>query len=139
MSNIKQNIRSWFKPETRGQFYAASAGIVTMLASLGFLSVSLVPAVTGVVLAALALAYAYVNSDSTKNKAIYALAAAIGALLISLGYATDNQAQSVLAVVAPVLGISYAAAKTPDHNPGNDSVTVGAGPDPRVDGWVPTE
>lgn len=116
MSNIKYTIRGWFRPETRGQFYAVAAAAVTMLASIGVLSVSLVPAVTGVVLSALALAYAYINSDTGKNKVVYTLAAAIGALLISLGYATDNQTQAVLAFVAPVLGISYAAAKTPSKN-----------------------
>lgn len=139
MTNTKQTIRGWFKPETRGQFYAVAAAAVTLLASLGFLSVSIVPAVTAVVIAALALAYAYVNSDSKKNKAVYTLAAAIGALLVSLGYATDSQTEAVLATVAPILGISYAAAKTPELSSINDTVIVGAGPDPRVDGWTPTE
>ena len=30
-------------------------------------------------------------------------------------------------------------AKTPQPNNINDLVTVGAGPDPEVDGWTPTE
>lgn len=135
MNTWKDKIRHWFRPETRGQFYAAAAGFVTLLASLGLIAVSYVPAITGVVLAALALAYAYINSDSAKNKAIYALCTAVGALLITMGYLTDNQTQAVLAFVAPVLGISYAAAKTPDNN---NMVTVGTGPDPNT-GWVPHE
>lgn len=139
MNNTKQTIRGWFKPETRGQFYAVATAAVALLASLGFLSTSIVPAVTAVVIAALALAYAYANSDSKKNKAVYTLTAAIGALLISLGYATDSQTEAVLAVVAPVLGISYAAAKTPEPNNLEDTVTIGAGPDPKLDGWTPTE
>lgn len=134
MNNLKLKIRGWFRPETRGQFYAAAAGFVALLASLGLVAVSYVPAITGLVLAVLALAYAYVNSDSAKNKVIYTLCAAIGTLLITLGYTTDSQTQAVLSFVAPVLGISYAAAKTPTNN---NPVTVGAGPDPAVDGWVP--
>lgn len=139
MNNWKTKVRSWFRPETRGQFYAASAGVVTLLASLGLISVSIVPAITGVVLAALALVYAFVNSDSTKNKAIYTLCAAIGALLISLGYITGDQNQAVLAVVAPVLGVAYAAAKTPlDEKNAVNSVTIsGDGPDPSKGTWVP--
>lgn len=133
MNTAKENIRNWFRPETRGQFYAAAAGVVTLLASLGFISVSLVPSITGVVLGVLALAYAYVNSDSAKNKVIYSLCAAIGALLIALGVFTDGQNEAILAVVAPVLGIGYAAAKTPDRNE-QDTIIVGG--EPPVDTWV---
>lgn len=128
----KDKIRGWFRPETRGQFYAAAAGLVTLLASFGFLAVSLVPAVTGVAIAAVALAFAFANSDSAKNKAVYVFTGAVGALLISLGWITDYQQEAVLAVVAPVLGISYAAAQTPTRN---DELEING---ERLEGWTPT-
>ena len=134
MNTWKLKVRNWFRPETRGQFYAVASGFVVLLSSLGLMSVSYVPAITGVVVAVLALIYAYVNSDVAKNKVIYTLCAAIGGLLITLGYVTDNETQAVLAFVAPVLGISYAAAKTPTNN---NTVTIADGPDPEKGAWVP--
>lgn len=131
MSTFERKIRGWFRPETRGQFYAVAAAAVVLLGSLGLVASNLIPVVTGVVLAALALIYAYINADAAKNKAIYAFCVALGALLISVGWITDNQEQALLAFAAPVLGITYAAAKTPSSN---DPVTV----DARVDGWTPT-
>lgn len=132
--STKETIRGLFKPETRGQFYASAAAGVTLLASFGFISVSIVPAVTGVVIAALALAYAFINSDSAKNKVVYTFCAALGGLLITLGYLTDHQQEAILAVVAPVLGISYAAAQTPTRN--DEAVVVH---NERLDGWTPAE
>jgi len=135
MSTFKTKIRGWFHPETRGRFYTVAAAAVVLLGSLGIIASNLIPVVTGVVLAALALIYAYINADAAKNKAIYAFCVALGALLISVGWITDNQEEALLAFAAPVLGITYAAAKTPTSN---DPITVGVGPDPRVDGWTPT-
>lgn len=135
MSTFETKIRGWFHPETRGRFYTVAAAAVVLLGSFGIIASNLIPVVTGVVLAALALIYAFINADATKNKAIYAFCVALGALLISVGWITDHQEEALLAFAAPVLGITYAAAKTPTNN---DPITVGAGPDPTVDGWTPT-
>ena len=136
MNTFQTKVRGWFRPETRGQFYAVAAAAVVLLGALGLLSANLVPVVTGVVLAALTLVYAIINADATKNKAIYALCAAVGALFIALGYGTDSQIDAVLAFAAPVLGITYAAAKTPVTS--NDQVTITSSGNPPVDGWTPT-
>lgn len=135
MNTFQTKVRSWFRPETRGQFYAAAAAVVVALASFGLIATSLVPVVTGVVLAVLTLIYAFINADATKNKAIYALCAAVGALFISLGYMSDHQQQALLALAAPVLGITYAAAKTPTNN---SPITITGTSNPPVDGWTPT-
>lgn len=108
-----ENLRTIVPATYRATFYAVASAIVAALVSWGVLDQAAAPAVTGVVIAVVTLAFAVVHSTSPWRQALYGLAAAIAVLGAYLGWGTEAQFDSLLAILAPVLGITTAAATTP--------------------------
>lgn len=106
------SIRTTVPESTRATAYAVGVAIVAALVSWGYLDQVYAAALTGVVGAAITLAFAIIHSTDPWRRALYGLMAATGVLAVTFGWGTDVQIDALLAIAAPVLGIGAAAATT---------------------------
>lgn len=106
------SIRNTVPESARATWYAVAVAIVSALVAWGYLDQVYVAALTGVVGAAITLAFAIIHSSSPWRVALYGLMGAVGVLAVTLGWGSQVQIDAVLAIAAPVLGIGAAAATT---------------------------
>lgn len=112
-----ETIRTAIPASYRAQAYAIGAALVALLTTYGALDESTAPAVAGMVVAVITLAFAALHSTSPLRTSVYGVTAAFAVMAVAFGWASEDQTTAMLGVVAPVLGLGVAAANTNPEQP----------------------